>query len=123
MKTSALYTKGWQFVPHRRRFFTPTVVLLSINKPETVLWTIAKILSYIIVIIILISKREGSYPRRFWQIKRRRRQGQLATFLPAPPRFLDFETCLRLKKKSMVISLHSCPKVLQLQMHTIFNLA
>ena len=41
---SALYTKGRRFEPHRRRFFTPTVVLLSFNKPETVLWTIEKIL-------------------------------------------------------------------------------
>ena len=44
VKTSALYTKGRRFEPHRRRFFTPTVVLLSFKKPETVLWTIAKIL-------------------------------------------------------------------------------
>ena len=43
VKTSALYTKGWRFEPHRRRFFTPTVVLLSFKTPETVLWTIAKI--------------------------------------------------------------------------------
>ena len=42
VKTSALYPKGRQFEPHRRRFFTPTVVLLSFNKPETVLWTRAK---------------------------------------------------------------------------------
>ena len=46
MKTSALYTKGQRFEPHRRRFFTPTVVLLSFNKPETVLWTIAKYYYY-----------------------------------------------------------------------------
>ena len=46
VKTSALYTKGRRFEPHRRRFFTPTVVLLSFKKPETVLWTIAKILYY-----------------------------------------------------------------------------
>ena len=44
VKTPALYSKGRRFEPHRRRFFTPTVVLLSFNKPETVLWTIAKIL-------------------------------------------------------------------------------
>ena len=45
VKTSALYTKGQRFEPHRsRRFFTPTGVLLSFNKPETVLWTKAKIL-------------------------------------------------------------------------------
>ena len=46
VKTSALYTKGRWFEPHRRRFFTPTVVLLSFKKPETVLWTIAIILLY-----------------------------------------------------------------------------
>ena len=50
MKTPALYSKGRGFEPHRRRFFTPTVVLLSFNKPETVLWTIAKILYNIIII-------------------------------------------------------------------------
>ena len=44
MKTPALYSKGRQFEPHKRRFFTPAVVLLSFNKPETVLWTIAKII-------------------------------------------------------------------------------
>ena len=46
VKTPALYNKGRRFEPHRRRFFTSTVVLLSFNKPETVLWTIAKILLY-----------------------------------------------------------------------------
>jgi hypothetical protein len=40
----AMYTNGRRFEHHRRRFFTPTVVLLSFNKPETVLWTIAKLL-------------------------------------------------------------------------------
>ena len=44
VKALALYTKARRFEPHRRRFFTPTVVLLSFKKPETVLWTIAKIL-------------------------------------------------------------------------------
>ena len=43
MKTPALNTKGWGLEPHWR-FFTPIVVLLSFNRPETVLWTIAKIL-------------------------------------------------------------------------------
>ena len=51
MKTPALYTKGQRFEPHRRRFFTPTVVLLSFNKPETVLWTIAKILLLLLLLI------------------------------------------------------------------------
>ena len=42
VKTPALYTKGRRFEPLLRRFFTPTVVLLSFNKPEKVLWTKAK---------------------------------------------------------------------------------
>ena len=44
--TPTLYSKGRRFVPHRRRFFTPTVILLSFNKPEAVLWTIAKYYYY-----------------------------------------------------------------------------
>ena len=47
VKTPALYTKGRRFEPHRRRFFTPTVVLLSFNKSEKVLWTIAKYYYYV----------------------------------------------------------------------------
>ena len=48
MKTPTLYAKGELFEPQRRIFFTATVVLLSFNKPEKVLWTIAKILLYIL---------------------------------------------------------------------------
>ena len=31
---ASLVYQGLRFEPHRRRFFTPTVVLLSFNKPE-----------------------------------------------------------------------------------------
>ena len=55
VKTPALYTKGRRFELHSRRFSTPTVVLLSFDKPETVLWTIAKILLLILSAIYLES--------------------------------------------------------------------
>ena len=58
VKTSALYTKGRRFEPHRRRFFTPTVVLLSFKKPETVLWTIAKILLLLSLLLNGVSRRK-----------------------------------------------------------------
>ena len=51
VKTPALYTKGRWFEPHRRRFFTPTVVLLSFKKPETVDYS----RNSIIIIIIIVS--------------------------------------------------------------------
>ena len=57
VKTLALYTKGRRFEPHRRRFFTPKVVLLSFNKPETVLWTIANLFRPELVIIIFVKKK------------------------------------------------------------------
>ena len=62
----ALYSKGRRFEPHRRRFFTPTVVLLSFNKPETVLWTIAKY-KYSLVNMYVLEKNDSqkSYLTRF----------------------------------------------------------
>ena len=50
LKVSTFQKQFYLFSPHRRRFFTPTVVLLSFNKPDTVLWTIAKILLLYIII-------------------------------------------------------------------------
>ena len=62
VKTSALYTKGRRFESHRRRFFTPTVVLLSFNKPETVLWTIAKYYYY----YYLVSQHQITFKMQFF---------------------------------------------------------
>jgi hypothetical protein len=57
VKTLALYFKGQWFEPQRRRFFTPTVVsgLLSFNKPEKVLGTMAQI--FIIIINVSLRKK------------------------------------------------------------------
>ena len=61
MKTLALYTMGRRFEPHRRRFFTPTVVLLSLNQPATVLWTIVKYYYYYIYLFFCLSLGEKYY--------------------------------------------------------------